>query len=31
MKRAIPWVHLIWLCVIIAAVLGIAKPGMKVY
>ena len=31
MKRAIPWVHLIWACVIIAAILGIAKPGMKVY
>lgn len=27
LKRSIPWVHLIWLCVAIAAFLGIAKPG----
>lgn len=31
MKRAIPWVHLIWLCVIISSILGIAKPGMKFF
>ena len=27
LKRSIPWVHLIWLCVAIAAFLGITKPG----
>ena len=27
LKNALPWVHLIWFCVLAAAFLGIAKPG----
>jgi len=27
LKKAIPWVHLIWFCVLAAAFLGITKPG----
>ena len=27
LKRAIPWVHLIWASVLISAFLGVTKPG----
>jgi hypothetical protein len=29
MAKALPYVHLIWTCVAIAAILGIVKPGMR--
>lgn len=30
MRRAIPWVYAIWLLVLVAAVLGVVKPGANV-
>ncbi len=27
LKKALPWVHLIWICVLAAAFLGVTKPG----
>lgn len=31
MAKSLPWVHLIWGCVAICAILGIVKPGMKAF